>query len=154
MLFSVKHEFTIRTGIQMVSHAEFKDFETDAYEAFLVYQRQVSKLSEKECEEYIACLDREVEKKGKKIETEKNGKKKDVHLDDTSVCFVYGRDAYLVYRGLTNGLNIKLTKKGLVYNGFLVTGDDYNKNIIEIEKQKMQELITFFGEDDELPSID
>ncbi len=75
-------------------------------------------------------------------------------MDDTSVCFVYGRDAYLVYRGLTNGLNIKLTKKGLVYNGFLVTGDDYNKNIIEIEKQKMQELITFFGEDDELPSID
>lgn len=154
MLFSIKQEFKIRSGILLVAHSMFEDFETDDYEAFLVYQRQVSKLSEKECEEYIACLDREVEKKGKKIETEKNGKKKDVHLDDTSVCFVYGRDAYLVYRGLTNALNIKLTKKGLVYNGMLVTGDDYSKNIIEIEKQKMQEFITFFGEDEELPSID
>lgn len=144
MLFSVKHEFTIRTGIQMVSHAEFKDFETDAYVAFLVYQRQVSKLSDKECKEYIDCLGREIKKREDKNRDEQTN----------SACMVYGRDAYLVYRGLTNGLNIKLTKKGLVYNGFLVTGDDYNKNIIEIEKQKMQELITFFGEDDELPSID
>lgn len=145
MLFSIKQEFKIRSGIRVVAHSMFEDFETDEYEAFLVFQRQVSKLRDKECKEYLDCLDREVKKREKT-------KNRDVSTNST--CLVYGRDAYLVYRGLTNGLNIKFTKKGLIYEGLLVTGDDYNKNIMDVEKKKLQEFITFFGEDEkELPSI-
>ena len=93
----------------------------------------------------------------KSIQTAQTGKlrkTKNCDVSTNSTCLVYGRDAYLVYRGLTNGLNIKFTKKGLIYEGLLVTGDDYNKNIMDVEKKKLQEFITFFGEDEkELPSI-